>query len=47
MDQAWLQPLAFGLTVFAMGVTGYTRHWVGLGASGLFLGLQIAALGGM
>jgi len=47
MDQAWLQPLTFGLTVFAMGITAYTRHWLGFAASGLFLGLQIAALGGM
>ena len=47
MDQSWLQPLAFGLTVFAMGITGYTRHWLGLVASCFFLGLQIAALGGM
>lgn len=39
--------LALGLTIFAMVITGYTRHWIGLIASSGFLGLQIAALGGM
>lgn len=42
-----IQALAFALTIIAMGITGWNRDWLGLSVSGLFLGLQIAALGGM